>query len=466
MYIPRLMVAAPSSGSGKSVISTALMTVFSRNGSVQGFKVGPDYIDPMYHTFATGRPSRNLDTWMLTPEQVKRIFVDASQSASMSIIEGVMGLFDGHGANPFDSSSASIAVLLQCPIILVLDCAKISGSAAAIVHGMDTFSQQTRISGVICNRTGNQAHAAWLKEAIEKYTSVPVLGCLPRMPELQIPERHLGLFTVAERPSAARKFIEQAAEIILRYIDFDRLRKIANSAPPFTISEKEPECNSFPPPEIRLAVARDEAFCFYYEENLNELRRNGVEIIPFSPLTDTRLPEEISGVYFGGGYPELYARELASNQPLIQQIADYNRQDMPIYAECGGLMYLTQGIVSAEEEFPFVGIVPGWCKMSSRLTMGYREMMTNRDSLLGPAGLYMRGHEFHYSTWEFEDQLFGVFMIAPRIEDGQSQLVGYAKGNLLASYIHIHFSRDGQLARNFVNRCRDWKTISNNHGEK
>jgi cobyrinic acid a,c-diamide synthase len=444
----------------------ALMAAYSRKEIVQGYKVGPDYIDPMYHTLATGRPSRNLDTWMLPPDEVMRIFSDASSTASLSIIEGVMGLFDGHGADPFDGSSASIAELLQCPVILVLDCAKMSGSAAAIVHGLNTFHPSLKLSGVICNRVGSEMHAAWLRESIQKYTSVPVLGCLPRLQELQIPERHLGLFTVAEQPAASRKFIEQAADIISRYIDLSRLHKIAEESPDFTLPHDTPSKYTPLEPDVRLAVARDEAFCFYYEENLEELRRNGAQIIPFSPLTDTRLPEGINGLYFGGGYPELYAGELSRNQTLIQQVIDYNRRGIPVYAECGGLMYLTQGITSGEKSHPLTGILPGWCEMGTRLTMGYRELTTNCETLIGPAGLQLRGHEFHYSVWKSNDLPHSAYTVLSRNKAEISTPEGYAKDNLLASYIHLHFSRDGQLARNLVNRCRDWKNNLQNFGEK
>ncbi len=466
MNRPRIMITAPSSGSGKSVISMALMAAFSRKENVQGFKVGPDYIDPMYHTLATGRHSRNLDTWMLPPNEVMRIFTDASSTASLSIIEGVMGLFDGHGADPFDGSSASIAELLKCPIILVLDCAKMSGSAAAIVHGLNTFHQSLRLSGVICNRVGSEMHAAWLRESIEKYTSVPVLGCLPRLQELQIPERHLGLFTVAEQPAASRKFIEQAADIISQYIDLSRLHKIAEEFSETSLPHDTSSINTPLESDVRLAVARDEAFCFYYEENLEELHRNGAQIIPFSPLTDTRLPEDIHGLYFGGGYPELYAGELTVNQPLIRQINEYCRHGMPVYAECGGLMYLTQGINTGDEQHPLAGVLPGWCEMGSRLIMGYREVTTIRDTLLGPAGLQLRGHEFHYSNWKAINLQHSAYTVSPRNKTDDSRLEGYAVDNLMSSYIHLHFSRNGQLAYNFVKACRDWKTNLKNTGDK
>ncbi len=277
------------------------------------------------------------------------------------------------------------------------------------------------------------------------------------MPELQIPK---GIWACSPWRNSLRpraEFIDQAADIISRYIDLTQLRNIAENAPGFTHPRDTSSIFTTLEPDVRLAVARDEAFCFYYEENLDELRRNGAQIVPFSPLTDTRLPVGIKGIYFGGGYPELYAAELSGNRPLIRQIFEYCQNGMPVYAECGGLMYLTQGIITGEERHTLAGILPGWCEMGSRLTMGYREVTSIRDTLLGPAGLHLRGHEFHYSIWKSNDLHHSAYTISPRNNAESPSLDGYADDNLLASYIHLHFSRNGQLARNFVNRCRDWK---------
>jgi cobyrinic acid a,c-diamide synthase len=452
------MIAAPSSGSGKSTIAAGLMAAFASRFAVQGFKVGPDYIDPMYHTAATGRPSRNLDTWMLPRETVRQIFARASWGAALSVIEGVMGLFDGHAGDPFAGSSADLADLLQCPVILVLDCSKMSSSAAAVVLGLHTFSPTLRLSGVICNRVGSERHGRWLKEAIEKYTSVPVLGAIPALPTLRVPERHLGLFTVSESPAAAREFLRQAAEILAQYLDLEAILAIANAVPPLTIPEL-PNVETREP-DVCLAVARDEAFCFYYEDNLDALRRNGADIVPFSPLKDERLPDGIRGIYFGGGYPELYAKDLSRNSALRQQIGRLCEQHMPVYAECGGLMYLTEGILSEAGRYPLVGALPGWCQMGQRLNMGYRELEMLRPTLLGEPGSRLRGHEFHYSNWMPAEEGNAPYQIVPNAShasDADSRTEGYARENLLASYIHLHFAQDDRLARSFVSRCRAWK---------
>lgn len=452
--IPRLMIAAPASGSGKSVIASGLMAAFSQRFPVQGFKVGPDYIDPMYHTAATGRPSRNLDTWMLPPETVQRIFLSASNGASLNIIEGVMGLFDGYGSDPFLGSSASVACALHVPVILVIDCSKMSGSTAALVHGFHTFCDSLRLAGVICNRVGSQQHCQWLTEAIEKRNNLPVLGCVPRLPALQIPERHLGLFTVAERPAAVAEFLQQAGTVLSEYIDLDRLWKIADGSDP--LPEIVADKPRFPPAGVRVAVARDEAFCFYYEDNLEELRRCGVEIVPFSPLSDARLPDGISGLYFGGGYPELYAQRLSENTAIRTQVLAAHRQNMPIYAECGGLMYLTEGIRAEDASYPLVGAVQGWCRMGTKLKMGYREIEVQQPNLLAEAGTQLRGHEFHYSDWEHPGADSAAYQVHPRNHADQPRPEGFTAGNLLASYIHMHFAQSSSLAERLVNSCQQW----------
>lgn len=455
--IPRVMIAAPSSGSGKSVIAAGLMEIFSRQFCVQAFKVGPDYIDPMYHTAATGRVSRNLDTWMLSPQVAMKIFFHAAQGASLNVIEGVMGLFDGYDSDPYNGSSAYLAILLQCPLILVLDCSKMSGSAAAVAHGMNTFSKSLHLSGVICNRVGSESHAQWLKKAIEEYASVPVLGMIPNLPALRIPERQLGLFTVAENPTTAKEFLRQAATALSQHLELDRILAIARSAPPLPTPDDLTVSKLASEPIAKLAVARDEAFCFYYEDNLELLRRAGARIIYFSPLKDESLPEGVDGIYFGGGYPELYAAQLNRNGRLRKQILGCIQQQMPVYAECGGLMYLTDGIICDQGRIPMTGALPGWCELNDQLTMGYREVTTLQPTLLAESGGKLRGHEFHYSHWLSVHAQSAAYQISSRRADSEPKLEGFASQNVLASYVHLHFAQDPQLAQRFVERCRAWK---------
>jgi cobyrinic acid a,c-diamide synthase len=459
LSIPRIVIAAPSSGSGKSTIASGLMAAFSRQMTVQAFKVGPDYIDPMYHTAASGRPARNLDTWMLPDETVCQGFARASQTAELAIIEGVMGLFDGRDASPFNGSTAGVARLLQAPVVLVIDCASMSGSVAALAHGFNSFAPDLPLAGVICNRVGGERHAAWLSEAV-KSIGLPVLGLIPRLPELQIPERHLGLFTVAERPAAVCEFLARVSEVMERYLDLPAILTLAQQAPPLAyeaVRQASPvECVP-----VRLAVAQDEAFCFYYEDNLDELRRCGAQILPFSPLKDEHLPVDVSGIYLGGGYPELYAAQLSANQSLRAEILAGRARDLPVYAECGGLMYLSEGIHLPEGHYPLVGALPGWCAMGDRLRMGYREIESLRPGLLGEAGLSLRGHEFHYSHWELTNPQHAAYRICPGAAGDEPYLDGYIQGNLQASYIHLHFGQDSRLVKHFVETCWNWQKNRN-----
>ncbi len=457
--VPRLIIAAPSSGSGKTTVAAGLMAAFVQHLRVQGFKVGPDYIDPMYHAAATGCPARNLDAWMLPPAVVRRNFLRAAAPVQLSLIEGVMGLFDGFGADPLEGSTAHIAQLLDAPVVLVVDCARMSVSAAAVVHGFHTFMPKVNIAGVICNYVGGERHAAWLREVIERY-GLPVLGCLPNLPNLTVPDRHLGLLTVAERPQETRRFLAAAREAMAHYLNLDQLLALAQAAPPLPLDELEditPFVTGGHPP-TRIGVARDEAFCFYYEDNFDALRRQGAEILYFSPLHDAALPDGVAGLYFGGGYPELYAEPLSANAVMRAAVAEAHRQGMPIYAECGGLMYLTEAIRAPDGRlWPMTGLLPGHCRLSERLTMGYREVALARDGLLGETGRRLRGHEFHYSDWENHPTDCPAYEVHPHGGRETPYPEGIARRNLHASYIHVHFGQDERLAANLVNRCRAWQ---------
>ncbi len=460
MKINRILIAAPASGSGKSVLSAGIMAHFANALSVQGFKIGPDYIDPMVHAAATGRPAHNLDGWMLNDSTNRRIFFDAAKSAELSVVEGVMGLFDGYGADPFNGSTAAAAILLACPVVLVLDCAKLSGTAAAIVKGLASFDPRLRIAGVICNRVGSANHAAWLTEVIERYANVPVIGCVPQSETLKLPERHLGLVTVVEDPARAQRFIAETARLLCKYLDFPRMMEIAAAAPDFP--EPKERIAEKSAPIVRIGAADDKAFCFYYADNLDALRRAGAEIVPFSPLTDRRLPDRIDGLYFGGGYPELYAERLAANQPLLNEIRALRQRDLPVYGECGGLVYLSEGLETADAFYPLAGVIPGRCRMSGRRAMGYRTIRVLKNNLLCEAGWTMRGHEFHYSEWDRGNgNAAPAYEIRPRSDNAPPGTDGWADRNLLASYIHLHFAQNPQLAKNFVQTCLKWSQKKN-----
>lgn len=453
--IPRLVLAAPSSGCGKSTIAAGLMALWARGRTVQGFKVGPDYLDPMYHSAATGRISRNLDTWLVSPEHVRAAFVRASAGADLAVIEGVMGLFDGYDGAGESGSTAEVAKLLHAPVVLVLDVARMARTAGAFSVGCRDYDPAIRIAGIICNRVAGTVHAKCVTRAIED-TGVPVLGCVPKADRLRIPERHLGLFTTVERPDEVREYLDRAARMVAENVDTARLLALAGDVPAI------PRCadtrsRAIHLAGVRLAVARDEAFCFYYEDNLDLLRDAGAEIVFFSPLRDAALPPGSCGLYLGGGYPELYAARLSRNTAMLESIRGEHQRGLPIYAECGGLMILTQSLTDLEGHvYPMLGLIPGHAQMCTKLVMGYRQVTSRQDTLLLPRGESVRGHEFHYSEWAGAGRVCHAYEVAPRAE-GHLRLEGFAAGNLLASYIHLHFEARPEMAARFVSACSHWR---------
>jgi cobyrinic acid a,c-diamide synthase len=455
MDIPRLVIGAPASGSGKTTLATGLMAALSQTQVVQGYKVGPDYIDPGYHTAATGRVSRNLDTWMVPPEAVKATFVQNQSGANVSLIEGVMGFYDGYEGRSDRGSTAEVAKLLGAPVILVIDVGRMVRSAGAIALGFQQFDPVVRLAGVIANRVGSDAHAGWVTEAIES-AGIPVLGCIPSQEALQVPERHLGLHMAGERYNQTAAFLESARAVVEKHVDLDRVRAIAKSALPM-----DAELQVWPAAgrnDVRIAVAQDDAFCFYYEDNFDLLRHAGAEIVFFSPLEDEMLPEGSEGLYLGGGYPELYAAQLAGNTRLLAEMRAAIEGGMPTFAECGGLMVLSESLVDLEgAQHQMVGVVPGQVRMTGKLVLGYREIETIRDTVLMPVGGVMRGHEFHYSEWVKSDRPV-EYPFNVRRRDGHSlPQEGYAEGNLLASYVHLHFASHPQIAYHFVKTCARWE---------
>ncbi len=449
MHIPRLVIAAPSSGAGKTTITSGLMAALSKRVRVQGFKVGPDYIDPTYHTLATGRKSRNLDSWMMTTAVLKQSFFHASADVDLAIIEGVMGLFDGAGATE-RGSTAEVAKLLSAPVLLVIDASAMSRSVGAIALGFRDFDPAVNLVGVICNRVGGQRHIDWLRSAVESI-GLPVLGCLPYNSDIHVPERHLGLHMASEHQA----FIAQAAAWVQEHIDLDHILQLAEAAPPLT-NAPTPITIQSQVTGVRIAVAQDAAFCFYYEDNLDLLRAAGAEIVPFSPLADDDLPAGTSGVYLGGGYPELHAERISANNRLREKLQERFAAGMPIYAECGGLMALTETLIDVDgQRHPMFGILPGTVHMGSRFTMGYRTITANRPTLLLDVGETARGHEFHYSTWDAPEELRDAYFAASSDHEiGRPE--GFAADNLLAAYTHLHFASNPHIAERFVTACAVW----------
>lgn len=446
--IPKFIVSGTSSGSGKTTVALGLMAAFRQKGyEVQPFKCGPDFIDPGLHQLVTGRISRNLDLWMSGESFVRKTLSQNSRTADIAIIEGVMGMFDGG-----ISSSGSLAESLDIPGILVLDVRSMAESGAAIVKGFETLRPKAAPKGVILNRVASDRHLQLVSEAIHQHCRAEILGYLPRTLEFEIPSRHLGLLTGDESP-LSQQAIDLLAKTVAEHIDLERIEQLCttnNSAAPVTSAAESPvECREC---RCRIGVARDKAFCFYYEDNFDILREAGCELIFFSPLEDTALPEGLDALYLGGGYPELYAGQLSDNLPMLAAVRDWIEKNRPVYAECGGFMYLTEGIIDQEDSFrPLVGAFPVKASMQKRrAALGYRELKTLSSSCFGPAGTLLRGHEFHYSSIGcMPAHIQRIYAV----NNGSSE--GYTYKKALGGYMHLHFGFNPLVAEHFINYCRE-----------
>ena len=451
-----IVIAGVRSGVGKTTIATGIMGALNRRGhKVQPFKAGPDYIDPSYHALACGVPSRNLDTWLIPHRTVLELFQRAAAQRSMSVIEGVMGVFDGHSSLTEEGSTAELAKLLDAPVILVADAGKVARSVAAEVLGYQQFDPAMRIAGVILNGVGGPRHLEFCQPQIEETTGLPVLGYLPRRDQLVQPERHLGLIPTVEG-TVARQWYNTLIAQVEETIDLDRIVQLAASCnPPLVQPEVYPE--DAQPKRARIAIARDKAFSFYYQDSLDLLEAWGAELAPFSPLDDVSLPEGAGGLYIGGGFPEMFAGELSQNKPMHAAVLSAVNQGMPVYAECGGLMYLGRSLSDLDgTRYPMVGAIPAVSAMSDRrLTLGYREVESQTDSPLMPRGHRVRAHEFHWSTLEEPPQ---PEQSVYRVVDQDNRVDGFQVGSVWASYVHIHLGSDASLARRFVETCA---TMSN-----
>ncbi len=453
---PRILIAGTHSGAGKTSVTLALLSAMTRKGmKVQGFKVGPDYIDPSYHTAVTGRPCRNLDSWMLSQDANRWIFSNAMAGADVGVVEGVMGLFDGLGGQSETASTAEMAKILKIPVVLVLDAHGLSRSAAALVQGYKGFDPSVRVVGAILNRVSGEKHAKLIKEAVENYARIPVLGYLPKDESIRIAERHLGLVTAQEH-GGLKDVADRLGEQASRFFDLERILRMAGGVPALPASAMAvdlPENTG----SVRIAVAMDKAFSFYYRDNLDILEKMGAEIVPFSPLDDGGLPDA-SAVYWGGGFPEVYSDELESNRAMIKSVREKITQGLPAYAECGGLMYLSEAIIDREgKEHAMSGVIPNRVEMTDRLQdFGYSEATLRQETVLAGVGEQIRGHEFHYSRWQMDvtDARAAYSISKPRT--GKTRLEGYAAGSLLASYLHIHFLANPGWARNFLNAAANF----------
>jgi len=438
---PRLVVAGTSSGVGKTTVATGLMAALrARALRIGAAKVGPDFIDPGYHALATGRPSRNLDAWMCGPDAIPSLAGRAAAATDVLVVEGVMGLFDGSGdpAGPV-ASTAQVAGLLQAPIVLVVDASAVGASVAALVHGFATFDPAVRVAGVVLNRVGSDSHESLLREALAP-SGVHVLGALRRHGDYAWRDRHLGLVPVVEHPDRIRRSIAALAAAVARDCDLDAVVALARSAPFVEVPD---------PPAARhvgrtvLAVAGGPAFSFAYPDNLELLAQAGAELAVFDPLTDNRLPEGASGLYAGGGFPEIFAPRLAANRPLLDDVRGKVGAGLVTWAECGGLLWLARSL----DGQPMAGVLPAHGRMTDRLTLGYRRATIRATSPLGPAGTDVRGHEFHYSA---VDPPGDDLDWSGRTGAGRA---GFAGPTLLASYLHVHMGAAPQLAERLVATC-------------
>ena len=461
MPLRPLIIAAPASGSGKTTVTLALLAALRRRGlAIAPFKVGPDFIDPGHHAAVCGRPSRNLDGWMCGESGVRETFARGCAGVEVAVVEGVMGLFDGAAGDSDAGSTAEIARWLGGRILLVVDARSQARSAAALVQGFSRFDPRLEFAGVIFNRVGSARHAELLRDALASVPGLPpLLGCLPREEELALPERHLGLVTAGETaPDEA--FYERLADWLETGISVDALLSLPPLAKggrgrgePSEIPLNPPLPKGEAKPRVRIAIARDEAFCFCYSENLELLHAAGAEIVPFSPLHDPALPAGIDGLYLPGGYPELHAGRLAQNESLLREIREAATSGLPVYAECGGFMLLAESIGGR----PMAGVFPARALMlTKRKALGYRQVTLTADSPLGPAGTVARGHEFHYSETEMPEEVARCYRLCrPGGEDLGPE--GYRVHNVLASYVHLHFGSNPQVPANFVESCRKFK---------
>ncbi|MET9435387.1 cobyrinate a,c-diamide synthase [Streptomyces sp. NPDC006551] len=470
--VARLVIAAPSSGAGKTTVATGLMAAFAGRGlAVSPHKVGPDYIDPGYHALATGRPGRNLDAYMCGTGMIAPLFAHGSRGCDLAVVEGVMGLYDGAADQGELASTAQVAKLLKAPVVLVVDASSQSRSVAALVHGFASWDPEVRIGGVILNKVATDRHEHLLREALGE-SGVPVLGVLRRAPAVATPSRHLGLVPVAERQAAAVEAVAAQAEQVRAGCDLEALLALARSAPELHAEAWDPavagrptagETGDHPCPPRRtsswgdlhaermpttrpvVAVAGGAAFTFSYAEHAELLAAAGADVVTFDPLRDEELPPGTSGLVIGGGFPEMYGSELSANEPLRKAVAELARSGAPVAAECAGLLYLARSL----DGTPMCGVLDADARMSSRLTLGYRDAVAVSDSSLAAAGTRMRGHEFHRTVIEPGAGAAAAW----GLRQPERRMEGFVQQGVHASYVHTHWAGAPEAAVRFVGHC-------------
>lgn len=460
--IPRIVIAGTHSGAGKTSVALALTASLRRKGiKVQTFKVGPDFLDPTYLALASQRPCYNLDGWMTSKAYVLELFQRATHDADLAVIEGVMGLFDGADPATSEGSTAEIARWLNAPVLLTVNAHGLARSLAALVQGYCRFDRKLNIVGIIANHGGSERHAEWLARSLASSSLPPILGFIPRDNFPALPSRHLGLVSADQR-NLSPAILDQMSSVFERRSDLEGIIKEARSAPQLLYRKSRP-LKSMAARKVRLGLAYDKAFHFYYRDNLDALLNAGCEIVPFSPLQDC-LPKGLDGLYFGGGYPEEHAGQLAENRGLLESIRRFALSGKPVYAECGGLMYLTQGIETGDgQRFSLVGLLPVWTRMLKSLrVLGYREVSLLSETLFGACGAQLRGHEFHFSEL-VDDPCGTVWQKAYELKERHSEtprFEGYQSGNILASYVHLHWASRPDVVTSFLRRLEERHGVS------
>lgn len=439
--LPRIVVAAPGSGHGKTTVATGLMAALAARGlAVSGHKVGPDFIDPGYHALATARPGRNLDPFLVGEQRIVPLLLHGARAADVAVIEGVMGLFDGRLGTAGEASTAHVATLTKSPVLLVVDISHASRTHAAMIAGLAAFDPSVRIAGVILNKAGSPRHAEEVRDALTP-TGIPVLGILPRDDSIETPSRHLGLVPAAERAESAQT-LKRIAEVVAAHVDLDRVLELGRKAATLCGTSWDAAHEIQPPSAKRpvIAMAGGRAFTFRYAETEELLRAAGCDVVEFDPLVDATLPAGTAGIYLGGGFPEVHAVELAENRCLIAELRSVIAAGIPTVAECAGLLYLCRSL----DGVPMVGAVPADAAMTPRLTLGYRSATSPADSLLAEAGAQVTGHEFHRTVITSVD-LDG--RSAWRLPAGPD---GFATPALHAAYLHTHWAGHPALAQRFA----------------
>lgn len=459
MKVPRFVIAGAHSGTGKTTLTLGLLAVLKETGyNVQPYKVGPDYIDPGLHRAACDTYSHNLDSWMGNEDVVKSVFETYASNKDIAVIEGVMGLFDGVKGNLNQGSTAHVAKILDAPVILIVNAGGMAGSCAALIKGFKEFDKDVNLAGVIFNNVGSENHSRFLEDIVNEYLDIPCVGYLVRNEKITMPERHLGLLPASENYKLKNQ-LEPLKKIIKEGINIDKLLEIANKAPALSNKSNKKDVLQ---KNVRIGVAWDSAFNFYYQDSITFLQELGAEIKYFSPLKDKKIPD-VHGLYLGGGFPEMFLEELAANREICSLIKEKYENGMPIYAECGGYMYLMEKIKDFKgNRYSGLGIIPGEVKMTDKLAaLGYVKAASESDSILLNKGEVIKGHEFHWSEMEGIPEKYAAYtLVGGRGQDGRKE--GFAYKNLLGSYVHLHLRSNPAAAKGFISSCHNYHKEVNN----